>query len=160
MQAGSRRQYLFCGDERGGYIFPDFSLGLDGLFATVQLLHMLALTGRPLDSLVDALPAADVAAEAMECPLEAKGKVMRFLIEATAAQNPVLVDGVKVRRGDTWVALIPDPVQPIMHIYSEPAAEAAGLVAEYKAVVAQAIAASAAEQEVAAGEMVEREGQP
>jgi mannose-1-phosphate guanylyltransferase/phosphomannomutase len=160
MQAGARRQFLFCGDETGGYMFPDFSPGLDGLFATVQLLHMLALTGRPLDSLVDALPAADVATAAMECPLEAKGKVMRFLIEATAAQNPVLVDGVKIRRGDTWVALIPDPVQPIMHIYSEPAAEAAGLVAEYREVVAQAIAASAAEQEVAAGAMVEKEGQP
>lgn len=160
MQAGARRQFQFCGDELGGYIFPDFSLGQDGLFATVQLLHMLALTGRPLDAWVDGLPTIDVASTDMPCPLEAKGKVMRYLIEATAAQDPILVDGVKVQQGEQWVALIPDPVQPIMHIYSEPAAEAGALVAEYRGVVEQAIAASASEQEAAVTDDREREVNP
>lgn len=150
MQAAAKKQFVFCGDEHGGYIFPDFSLGQDGLFATVQLLHMLALSARPLDALVDALPPADVAAADLPCPLEAKGTVMRHLIEATAGQNPVLVDGVKISRNDQWVALIPDPVQPIMHIYSEPAAKAGDLVDEYRNVVEAAIKVSATDQDTAA----------
>ncbi|HYG60082.1 MAG TPA: sugar phosphate nucleotidyltransferase, partial [Symbiobacteriaceae bacterium] len=149
MQAATTRQYCFCGDEHGGYIFPEFSPGLDGLYATVQLLHMLALTGRPLDQLVDELPPSDVAAEDVACPLEAKGKVMRHLIEATAGRDVVLVDGVKVRQAGRWVALIPDPVKPLMHIYSEPGAAADQLVEEYRRVVETAIAVTITEQEAA-----------
>jgi mannose-1-phosphate guanylyltransferase/phosphomannomutase len=150
MQAAATWQYAFCGDEHGGYIFPAFSLGPDGLFATVHLLHMLALAARPLDALIDALPPADVATTDVPCPLEAKGAVMRHLIEATAGKNPILVDGVKVCRGEQWVALIPDPVQPVMHIYSEPAATAGDVVDEYRQVVEAAVQIGAAEQEAAA----------
>jgi mannose-1-phosphate guanylyltransferase/phosphomannomutase len=158
MQAAAQRTFAFCGDAAGGYIFPDFSPGLDGLFATVHLLHMLALTGRPLDQIVDFLPAADVVAEQMECPLEAKGAVMRHLIEATAGQEVEMVDGVKVRRGDAWVALIPDPVRPIVHLYSEPEDGARGLVAEFRAVVEQAIARGVLVEQVAAAADEREEG--
>jgi len=152
MQAAAGRQVCFCGDEAGGYIFPQFSTGPDGLFATAKLLHLLALSGRALDQLVDALPRTDVVHETMPCPLEAKGKVMRHLIEHCAGKDPILVDGVKVRRGDCWAALIPDPVKPFMHIYSEPWKQAADLVGEYRAVVEAAIEVSKAEQEAAAAE--------
>jgi len=157
MQAAAQRQFAFCGDAHGGYIFPEFSAGLDGLFATVQLLNMLALAGRPLDQMVDALPPVDVVAEAVECPLDAKGTVMRHLIEATAGHAVELVDGVKVRQGEAWVALIPDPVRPLMQIYSEPADGARSLVQQYRAVVESAIASGLVEQAVAVAEM---EGEP
>lgn len=146
MQAAMQRQFAFCGDDGGGYIFPEFSPGPDGLFATLQLLNMLAMAGRPLDQILDALPPAAVLAEAVACPLEAKGTVMRHLIEATAGREVEMVDGVKVKKGDAWVALIPDPVRPLMHIYSEPGEKARGLVHEYRAVVARAIADGAMEQ--------------
>jgi mannose-1-phosphate guanylyltransferase/phosphomannomutase len=158
MQAAARKEHTFCGDEKGGYIFPEFSGSMDGLFAVVQLLHMLALSGRALDGLIDALPPVDVASETVPCPLEAKGTVMRHLIEATAGKDVTLIDGVKAWRGSQWVALIPDPVKPLMHIHSEPAAGAAGQVAEYRAVVEQAIAAGVAEQ-AAAADLREKEGE-
>jgi mannose-1-phosphate guanylyltransferase/phosphomannomutase len=139
MQAALGHQVVLCGDEHGGFIFPGFSAGLDGLFATAQLLQMLALSGRPLDRLVDALPPADVELENVACPLEAKGRAMRLLTEATMGQEVVLVDGVKVRRDGAWVALIPDAVAPVMHIYSEPAEAARELVGEYRAVVEMAV---------------------
>lgn len=147
MQAAATRQMTLCGDQHGAFIFPEFTAGPDGLFAVVRLLEMLALASRPLDQLVDELPAADVAQMAIACPLEAKGKVMRFLIEATEGKQVTLVDGVKVHQGSSWIALIPDPARPLMHITSEPAGEAEALVAEYRSVVEAAIAESAAEPE-------------
>jgi mannose-1-phosphate guanylyltransferase / phosphomannomutase len=159
MQAAVKQQFAFCGDERGGFIFPSFSASMDGLFATVQLLHMLALSGRSLDALVDHLPPIDVATGTVPCPLEAKGAVMRHLIEASAGKDVELLDGVKVRRGKAWVALIPDPVKPLMHIHSEPAGEAAGLALEYRSVVERAIAFGAMEQEAAVADAREKEGQ-
>ncbi|MFZ5823114.1 MAG: sugar phosphate nucleotidyltransferase [Bacillota bacterium] len=155
MQAGALRQFAFCGDGEGGYIFPEFSAGPDGLFATANLLHMLALSGRPMDQILDGLPPADVADDQIACPLESKGTVMRHLIEATAGREVELVDGVKVKKGDAWVALIPDPVRPLMHIYSEPGDGARGLVSEYRAVVERAIAGSVMEQAAAAEEREE-----
>jgi phosphomannomutase len=78
-----------------------------------------------------------------------KGKVMRHLIEASEGQDIVLIDGVKVRRGNQWVAMIPDPIKPLMHIYSEPATAAADLVREFQTVIIQAVVAGLTEQEVA-----------
>ncbi|MDB4894380.1 MAG: nucleotidyl transferase [Firmicutes bacterium] len=144
MQAAAAQQALLCGDESGGYIFSDFSPSMDGLFATAQLLQMLALSGRPLDAIVDSLPPVDVVHETVQCPMDAKGKVMRHLIEATAGQEVTLIDGVKVRRGDQWVALIPDSVRPLVHIYAEPI-EAYELVAEYRRVVQDAVLSSGGE---------------
>lgn len=62
-----------------------------------------------------------------------------------------LVDGVKVKNGEAWVAL-PDPVRPLMHIYSEPGDGARGLVQEYRAVVERTIAGSLMEQAAAAAD--------
>jgi mannose-1-phosphate guanylyltransferase / phosphomannomutase len=149
MQAAVGKSVIFCGDESGSFIFPEFCPGPDSLYATAQLLQRLALSGRALDGLVDSLPSTEVALQSIPCPIEVKGRVMRHLIEATVKEDVVLVDGVKVRRAGNWVAMIPDPVRPLMHIYSEPAG-AGGLAEEYRTVIQAAIDAGSAEQEAAA----------
>lgn len=149
MQIGANRKIRFAGDESGAYVFPDFHPGLDGLFATVRLLELLALSGQALDSIVAALPPANVAHMTVPCPVEAKGKVMRHLIEATSGTTVELIDGVKVRRDEQWVAMIPDPIQPVFHMYAEPAVGTEAFVAEFQAVIQSAVSASAAELEAA-----------
>ncbi|HLO02471.1 MAG TPA: sugar phosphate nucleotidyltransferase [Symbiobacteriaceae bacterium] len=146
MQAAAASKCRFAGDESGGFIFPEFYAGLDGIFATARLMQMLALSGLPLDEVVDDLPRIAVATEQLECPLEAKGKVMRLLSDATAALQPILVDGIKVEEEGRWIALIPDPVRPLLHITYEPAEEAGALVEHYRQVVAQATQETALEQ--------------
>jgi len=146
---GARIKVGLAGDESGAYVFPDFHPGLDGLFAMARLLEMLALSGRALDSIVGALPLADVAHLTVPCPVEAKGKVMRHLIEATTGTAVELIDGVKVRRADQWVAMIPDPIQPLFHMYAEPGVGTEALVAEFREVIQAAVSASEAELEVA-----------
>jgi mannose-1-phosphate guanylyltransferase/phosphomannomutase len=147
MQAAAAAKCRFAGDETGGFIFPDFYAGLDGIFATARLMQLLALTGLPLDQVVDDLPPIAVGTEQIACPLEAKGKVMRFLSDATASLNPILVDGIKVEEDGRWVALIPDPVRPIMHISYEPELGAAALVDRYRQVVERATQEVALEQQ-------------
>ncbi len=139
MQAAHDHQVAFAGDEHGAYVFPDFHEGQDGLFSMARLLELLALSGMPLDRLVDDLPPTNVSHNMVYCPLEAKGKVMRHLIEASAGQDVELVDGVKVSRNGQWVALIPDPVEPIFHIYGEPGDTADPLVAEYGAAIREIV---------------------
>jgi mannose-1-phosphate guanylyltransferase/phosphomannomutase len=146
MQVAASSKVRFAGDDAGGFIFPEFYAGLDGTFATAQLMQMLALSGLPLDKVVDSLPKIAVATETIDCPLEAKGKVMRYLSDATAPLQPVLVDGIKVEEEGKWIALIPDPVRPLLHMTYEPSDGAGALVDRYRQVVAQVTQETALEQ--------------
>ncbi|MDZ7732423.1 MAG: hypothetical protein U5R31_04295 [Acidimicrobiia bacterium] len=58
---------------------------------------------------------------------------MRTLVERTTDRDLVLVDGVKIRHGDGWALAIPDPEEPVTHIWAEgsDATAASELAQEY-----------------------------
>ena len=62
--------------------------------------------------------------EAVATPWEQKGLVMRSLLERADGEL-VLVDGVKVGNGLEWAMALPDPAEPVTHLWAE-ASTAAG----------------------------------
>jgi mannose-1-phosphate guanylyltransferase/phosphomannomutase len=44
---------------------------------------------------------------------------MRRLAEATREETIELIDGVRVRIGEDWVAAIPDPDRALFHVIAE-----------------------------------------
>ena len=58
---------------------------------------------------------------------------MRTLVELSKDRRLELIDGVKVLHDDGWVLALPDPEEPVTHIWSEgvDAATAQTLVQEY-----------------------------
>ena len=44
---------------------------------------------------------------------------MRTLVERSGDRELVLVDGVKVRHDDGWVLALPDPEEPVTHVWAE-----------------------------------------
>jgi mannose-1-phosphate guanylyltransferase/phosphomannomutase len=52
-------------------------------------------------------------------PWEQKGLVMRTLVENLKDQELVLVDGVKVLEDNGWALVLPDPEQPVTHVWAE-----------------------------------------
>jgi mannose-1-phosphate guanylyltransferase/phosphomannomutase len=59
-------------------------------------------------------------------PFEHKGLIMRTLMEQLAEEGDdgmdlVLVDGIKVRSSDGWALVVPDPEQPVTHVWAEAA---------------------------------------
>ena len=66
-------------------------------------------------------------------PWESKGTVMRSLAELAKDRELVLVDGVKVIHGDGWALALPDPEEPVTHVWAEASsdAEARRLAQEY-----------------------------
>ena len=73
-------------------------------------------------------------------PWDQKGMVMRTLMEL-AGRDVELVDGVKLRSGEGWVLALPDPEEPITHLWAEGASEheARRLVQEYARRVRQLV---------------------
>jgi mannose-1-phosphate guanylyltransferase / phosphomannomutase len=102
----------------GGYIFPGFLPAYDGMVAFATMLELLARTGNRLSKLVSSLPRTHVAHETVATPSEHKGAVMRALVE-TATDQLVLVDGVKMLHDDGWTLVLPDPEEPISHVWAE-----------------------------------------
>jgi mannose-1-phosphate guanylyltransferase/phosphomannomutase len=119
MEAASSPAVGFAASSDGGFILPAFLPAFDAAAAMVKLLELLALEGVPLSKVVDGLPAVHIVHEAVMTPWEQKGMVMRTLVELSKDRDVDLIDGVKVRHDAGWALALPDPEEPITHIWAE-----------------------------------------
>ena len=123
----------FAADLSGGFILPGFLPALDGAAAFLKTLDLLAIRQRPLSELVGAVPPIHIVHDEVITPWESKGTVMRSLVEQNKGRDVMLVDGVKVYHEHGWVLMLPDPEEPLTHIWAEgdTFAEARSLSQEY-----------------------------
>jgi mannose-1-phosphate guanylyltransferase/phosphomannomutase len=108
----------FAADGAGGVILPGFIPAFDAAGALLKLMDLLARSATQLSTVVDALPKVHMAHETVVTPWEQKGLVMRSLVEM-AGRDVVLVDGVKVQHANGWVLALPDPEEPVTHVWAE-----------------------------------------
>ncbi len=108
----------------GGFIFPAFLPAFDAIAALVHLLELLARSGLRLSKLVSGLPQVHVAHESVVTPWEQKGLVMRKVVEAVKDHEMLLVDGVKILLDDGWALVLPDPDEPLTHVWAEATSDA------------------------------------
>ena len=87
--------------------------------ALCNLLELLAPVGRPLSELVAELPQSTLVHREVHCSWALKGTVMRVLNERFANANIDLLDGIKVFDDRGWMQVLPDPDEPLIHIYAE-----------------------------------------
>jgi mannose-1-phosphate guanylyltransferase/phosphomannomutase len=118
-KAASENGVVFAGAVGGGYVFPEFLPAYDAIASLCKLLELLAPVDRPLSELVAELPESHVVHRRVPCPWAQKGLVMRVLTERLKDRDVDLRDGIKVfdRRG--WGQVLPDPNEPVVHIYAE-----------------------------------------
>ncbi len=114
----------FAASQTGGFIFPHFLPAYDAAATLVNLVAMLTQTGQRLSAMVAALPPVHIAHESVHTPWEQKGMVMRTLVERSSGRDLVLVDGVKVLEEDGWALVLPDPEEPVTHVWAEGPSEA------------------------------------
>jgi mannose-1-phosphate guanylyltransferase/phosphomannomutase len=100
-------------------VFPDFLPAYDAVASLCKLLELLSPQDRPLSELVAELPAPTLVHRDVPCSWALKGTVMRVLNERFAGANVDLVDGLKVFDERGWAQVLPDPDEPIIHIYAE-----------------------------------------
>ncbi|MGE5690627.1 MAG: sugar phosphate nucleotidyltransferase [Pseudomonadota bacterium] len=115
---------IFAGAVGGGYVFPEFLPAYDAVASLCKLLELLAPEDRPLSELVAGLPSSRVMHSAIACPWASKGTVMRILNERFADRDVDVTDGIKVTDERGWFQVLPDPNEPVVHLYAEGADEA------------------------------------
>jgi mannose-1-phosphate guanylyltransferase / phosphomannomutase len=115
---------VFAGAVLGGYVFPDVVPGYDAVAALCKLLELLAAADRPVSELVAGLPSPTLVHRELPCPWARKGLVMRLLNERLADRELDLLDGLKATDGRGWVQVLPDPDEPVVHLFAEGNTEA------------------------------------
>ena len=110
---------VLVGEELGGVIFPRFQPAFDGMAAVVHILEMMARLDVRLHQLTRAVPESHITRLEVPCPNERKGTVMRRLMEATKGEDVELIEGVRVRRAEEWVAATPDADRACFHVVAE-----------------------------------------
>jgi mannose-1-phosphate guanylyltransferase/phosphomannomutase len=133
MDAATEAGVGFAGNQSGEYILPGFMPAFDAAATLVKVLDLLAFHDRSLSNVVASLPKAHVVHETVVTPWEQKGTVMRTLVEQSKDRDVELVDGIKVLHDGGWALALPDPEEPITHIWAEAASdgEARRLAQEY-----------------------------
>ncbi len=140
-RAAAEPEVVFAADGRGGFVVGEFAPAIDALAAFVRLLGLVARTKLTLSAIDARIPAATVVRRSVPTPWADKGAVMRRVVEAVDRDGGYLVDttdGVRVvGPDDSWVLVLPDPAEPVTHLWAEgpdPAASA-GLLQRWAAVV-------------------------
>ena len=141
LRSAQHRETVLASDGFGGYCWPDFLVAFDAVCTTARVLELLATTGRPLSAVRAEIPAVDYRRVTEFCPWEAKGRVMRLVMERHLKERVDLTDGVKVFVEGGWVLVVPDPDKPEYHIVASTrdSGRAAELADEYSRLVQEAV---------------------
>jgi mannose-1-phosphate guanylyltransferase / phosphomannomutase len=150
-RASADNGVVFAGSVGGGFVFPEFLPAYDGVASLCNLLQLLAPVDRPLSELVSDLPHSTVVHRQVRCPWARKGAVMRILTERVKGKKVDTLDGIKVFEDRGWAQVLPDPDEPLVHVYAEgkTAEDAATLEEEFLKLVEEIVAGTDDEVEQA-----------
>ena len=124
MEVASAGGVTFAASQMGGYIFPRFLPAFDAVSTLVHVLAMLAGTGERLSKLAGRIPPIHIVHEEVVTPWEQKGTVMRTAVERAQGRDAILVDGIKLVDPEGWTLIVPDPEEPVTHVWAEAPSEA------------------------------------
>lgn len=93
-------------------------MNFDGLSALIRVLDFCAREGITLSELLAEVPEFFLDKKEVVVPWEAKGRVIRRLIEEQTGEMELL-DGVKVFHPQGWALVLPDPEEPLCRVFTE-----------------------------------------
>ena len=115
---------VFAGTEDGTYAFPDGLPAFDGIAAFCELHELLAKSEVALDERLAGLPDAHVVHRTVPTAWDRKGAVMRHVAGQHDADRTEETEGLKMFNGNEWALVIPDPEDPVTHVWAEGSTEA------------------------------------
>jgi len=105
--------------ESGEKQIPPSLIYFDAMASICMITEYLAQEKTSLSELIDEIPSFFMHKKEIQVPWQAKGKVIRSIIEEMPEENLELLDGVKVFHPDGWALVLPDPEKPLCRVFSE-----------------------------------------
>ncbi len=88
----------------------------DAFFSLVSLLQFMAEEQLSLQAMVDQIPQFHMKTVTVPCPVSAKGRVMRKLVEDLKGMQAQLISGIKVMSEVGWALISPDEERAIFKV--------------------------------------------
>lgn len=100
--------YELVANMTGNFAFTAFTYNYDAVFASIKILEMLSKSNMSIDEFTSKIPPFFYREEAIECPSDKKGKMMRKFMEEGKDKDSSYIDGIKfwVDERD-WVLMVP-----------------------------------------------------
>jgi mannose-1-phosphate guanylyltransferase/phosphomannomutase len=118
-ESARNRDVKLAGYPDGRFIFPEFQIAYDGMFAIAKMLELMAGLDIRLSEVSKAIPEFNFHHATVPCPWEAKGVVMRMASQDAMGMEASFLDGVKVSFDGSWVLIFPDQYKSLIHLYTE-----------------------------------------
>ncbi|HEY2442130.1 MAG TPA: mannose-1-phosphate guanyltransferase [Streptosporangiaceae bacterium] len=137
--AAAADDVILAADGRGGFIVPEFSRTMDGIAAFTRILGLVARARLTLSQIDARIPRAHLLRRSVPTSWATKGGVMRAVVEAAGDRPVDTTDGVRIADDSGWVLVLPDPAEPLTHLWAEGTDEdaAQALLNEWAGVVEQ-----------------------
>ena len=100
-------------------VYDQFTLNFDAVAGIVKILDFMKLNDYMLSDLVEMIPDFHINEKEVECSWNAKGKVIRQIIQENENESIETLEGVKIFKDGGWVLVLPDAEQPVCRIKSE-----------------------------------------
>ncbi len=119
-KACKQHRAAFGGEPSGSYIFPEFGLWPDGIYAILKTLSFLEKERRPLSEILDEMKEYPFTRLKVPCADEKKDRAMAAL-QALVPEHAALttVDGIRMDFGDSMVLIRPSGTEPLLRINVE-----------------------------------------
>lgn len=99
--------------------WSQYALQFDPISSLMRITEYLTVNGLTLEELMLQLPPCNTASAIVDCKWETIGRVMRRFTASCSPEEVQLIDGMKFFVEGGWVLVVPDPDQPMIHIYAE-----------------------------------------
>lgn len=97
----------------------NFVLNYDVFAATAKIINYISKENIALSEVIKSIPEFHLLKTNIDCPWDAKGKVMRTLTGEKTDNKLELFEGVKIHHDKGWVLVLPDADEPVCTVYTE-----------------------------------------
>ncbi|MDD3654911.1 MAG: sugar phosphate nucleotidyltransferase [Desulfotomaculaceae bacterium] len=91
----------------------------DSFYSLVSIMEYLLKADISLNTFIEELPEFHISMKDVICPFEAKGRVMRCLMEEIKGQNTELIDGIKILTDNSWTLILPDSEKALFKVVAQ-----------------------------------------
>lgn len=110
---------MLLGKDAKEELLEQFTLHFDAVAGLIRLLDYMEQNRLTLSELIDMLPEIHMHRQEVECSWDAKGKVIRRLIQEHSGSKLETLEGVKVYNDSGWVLVLPDAEKPAVSVIGE-----------------------------------------
>lgn len=104
---------------KGTIKYPFLEQKYDPMITCLLILEFLTHEKKGLYEILEGLPKPNLMSTTIHCTFEEKASIMGMLSSETQRGNVELIDGIKIYKDNSWILLLPDASQPLIHIYAE-----------------------------------------